>query len=48
VSGTAVTEIFVHGYDAAAALQVKLPLPGQVCAVKGLGGPGVIGSVGFS
>ena len=32
VSGTAVTEIFVPGYDAAAAMQVKLPLPGQVWA----------------
>ncbi len=30
--GMAVTEILVHGHDAAAALGVELPLPGQVCA----------------
>jgi len=30
--GMAVTEILVHGHDAAAALGVDLPLPGQVCA----------------
>jgi len=31
-AGMAVTEILVHGYDAAAALGVELALPGQVCA----------------
>jgi len=30
--GMAVTEILVHGHDAATALGVELPLPGQVCA----------------
>jgi len=30
--GMAVTEILVHGHDAAVALGVELPLPGQVCA----------------
>ncbi len=31
-AGMAVTEILVHGHDAAAALGVELALPGQVCA----------------